>query len=90
MDAGCGPGRYSKALVDFGIGKISLMDASGDILKCARQNLKDAIDNGIIVDITQAKLPSLPYEDGTFDAVLFNYVSRHTVIYMLLPIDNIL
>ena len=62
--------------MDLGVGKISLADASGDILKYAQQKLKDAVEKGIVLDVTETKLPALPFEDNSFDAVLFNYVSR--------------
>ena len=75
LDAGCGTGRYSKALVDLGVGKISLLDSSPEMLKVAAEKLKTAIDTNIVDKITEAILPDLPFDDGNFDAVMYNYVS---------------
>ena len=86
LDAGCGSGRYAKALVDLGVGNMSLLDASVEMLRLAKENLKgswqtDSVgDKGELVeehvrDIIEAKLPTLPFQDGTFDAVMYNYVS---------------
>ena len=78
LDAGCGTGRYSKALVDLGVGKISLLDSSPEMLKVAAKKLKTAIDTNIVDKITEAILPDLPFDDGNFDAVMYNYVSIGT------------
>ena len=87
LDAGCGTGRYAKALVDLGVGKVSLLDASVEMLKLATENLKgvptetDAVGEKLaseeqhVWDIIEAKLPALPFQDGSFDAVMYNYVS---------------
>ena len=51
------------------------MDACVEMLKFAEQKLKDAIEKDIIGEIIGAKLPALPFDDGSFDAVMFHYVS---------------
>ena len=76
MDAGCGTGQYTKALLDFGVGKFTLLDASAAMLDVAKQKLSEFISNGAIADIVQATLPALPFSGGTFDAVMFNTVIR--------------
>ena len=73
MDAGCGTGNFSKALLDLGVGKLTLQDANLEMLKVAKKKLSDAIDNKI-VDVIHAALPGLPYNVGQFDAVMFNAV----------------
>ena len=74
LDAGCGTGNYAKALIDYGVGKVTLMDASHNMLSKARDKLKDAIDKKIVDQVIEAKLPKIPVEDGTFDMVLYSLV----------------
>ena len=74
-DAGCGTGLYAKVLFEMGIGKLSLLDASPAMLFIAKVNLNDAIKQNIVDAVVEAKLPDLPFEDGIFDAVMFNQVS---------------
>lgn len=75
LDAGCGTGNYAKALIDLGVRKITLMDGSKDMLGVAKNKLKNEIDNKIIDQVVEAKMPPLPFEDGSFDVVLFSLVS---------------
>ena len=74
LDAGCGTGNYAKALIEFGVGKITLLDASKDMLAVAKEKLKAEIDSGIVDKVVEAKMPPLPFEDGSFDVVLFSLV----------------
>lgn len=76
LDAGCGTGHYAKDLLDLGLGKISLLDASPEMLQIAEKKLKDYITKKS-VDITMAKLPDFPFDDSTFDGVMFNQVLHH-------------
>ena len=80
LDAGCGTGRHSKALIDLGVGKMSLLDASAGMLKLAVEKLKGAIEKNVVDKITESVLPNLPFDEGTFDAVMYNYVSNKTII----------
>ena len=75
LDAGCGTGRYSKQLIELGIGKVTLLDKSLTMLEIAKERLKDEITSKAVVDIVKASLPDLPFPPVTFDAVMFNYVS---------------
>ena len=75
LDAGCGTGHYTEALVDKGLGKVTMIDASAEMLSVAKKKLKTAIDTKVIDNVIQVKMPPLPFEDGTFDAVMFNLVS---------------
>ena len=40
----------------------------------AKDKLKNAIDEKIVDQVVQAKMPTLPFADGNFDAVLFSLV----------------
>ena len=77
LDAGCGTGHYAKVLVDMGVGELHLMDACPDMLNIAKDKLKDAIKQNIVASVVEAKLPDLPFQDGIFDAVMYNHVSTH-------------
>ena len=58
-----------------GLGKVTMLDASAEMLSIARDKLKIAIDDKIVDSIIEAKMPDLPFDDGTFDAVMYNFVS---------------
>ncbi|XP_060606776.1 uncharacterized protein LOC132759067 [Ruditapes philippinarum] len=77
LDAGCGTGNYSKALIEYGVGKVTLMDASSGMLEQTKKKLVNAIENNIVTDVVQNKLPKIPFGNGTFDAVLFSLVLHH-------------
>ncbi|NDC10370.1 MAG: class I SAM-dependent methyltransferase [Oxalobacteraceae bacterium] len=62
VDVGCGSGRWA-AVVAPRVGRLLLLDASGDALAVARQNLAD-IPN---VLFEQASVGSLPLEDTSLD-----------------------
>ena len=75
LDAGCGTGNYTKALIKNGVGKVTLMDASSGMLQQAKIKLADAIAEKTVAGFVQNKLPTIPFEDESFDAVLFSLVS---------------
>ncbi|XP_045189764.2 demethylmenaquinone methyltransferase-like isoform X2 [Mercenaria mercenaria] len=70
LDAGCGTGNYAKDLIDYGVGHVSLIDASTGMLEKAKDKLKGAEYARKVVDIVDSKIPPLPFPDETFDAVL--------------------
>ena len=74
MDAGCGTGHYTKALIDLGIRRFTLLDASAEMLDVAKDKLADAIRDRVVADIVQAVLPDIPIDNDVFDAVIFNLV----------------
>jgi len=77
LDAGCGTGNYSKALLEAGVGKVSMLDGSDGMLSRAKAKLQNFIDSKNIVDIRKHLLPTLPFEDDTFDVVMFMLVLHH-------------
>src|SRR5437868_12209979 len=61
LDVGCGAGRALRLAADRGA-KVTGLDASHGLLEYARRRVPDAT-------IVQGELQSLPFADGTFDAV---------------------
>ena len=49
-----------------------MLDASAEMLHVAREKVADAIKEKIVNAIIEDTLPNLPFEDGAFDAVMFN------------------
>ncbi len=62
VDVGCGSGRWA-AVVAPRVGKLLLVDASGDAIAVARKNLANAPN----VRFEQASVESLPVEDASLD-----------------------
>ncbi|XP_053380871.1 demethylmenaquinone methyltransferase-like isoform X1 [Mercenaria mercenaria] len=77
LDAGCGTGNYAKALIDYGVGQVTLLDASPGMLEKAKVKLADAIESGKIKEVVEATMPPIPFPDASFDAVMFNLVLHH-------------
>ena len=61
-------------MIKHGIGKVTLLDASEEMLNKARDKLKDAVKQNIVVDIVKSVMPTLPFEDNSFDVILFSAV----------------
>ena len=74
MDAGCGTGNYSLALLQAGIGKVSLFDASNGMLDLAKNKVDKYQREDKIGGIKQCVLPTIPFEDESFDVVMINMV----------------
>ncbi|XP_052780698.1 demethylmenaquinone methyltransferase-like isoform X2 [Mya arenaria] len=77
LDVGCGTGLYGKALLDLGLGKMSLIDASKDMLSVASNKLATYIEQGCVLSLDHYQTPPLPYQNGSFDVVLLNMVIHH-------------
>ncbi|XP_053407329.1 ubiquinone biosynthesis O-methyltransferase-like [Mercenaria mercenaria] len=77
LDVGCGTGNYAKDLIEYGVGHVSLLDASASMLEKAKDKLSGAAVAKKVVDIVEETIPPLPFPDKTFDAVMFNLVLNH-------------
>lgn len=75
LDAGCGTGNYSAALVGR-VGRLSAVDLNDDMLARARNKLA-AEDRCGRVDFHRASIDALPFEDAVFDGVMVNQVLHH-------------
>ncbi|XP_057298838.1 demethylmenaquinone methyltransferase-like [Hydractinia symbiolongicarpus] len=75
LEAGCGTGNYSLALLQNGIGKLTLLDASEGMLAKAKSKLSKHEDR--LIEVKQHALPEIPFADGTFDACTFIQVLHH-------------
>lgn len=65
LDAACGPGWYSKWLIDHGA-KVTSLDASPEMIKYAKDRLSGHESSIICADLDK----ELPFSGGTFDIVL--------------------
>ena len=77
LDAGCGTGSYSKAFLEHGIGKVSAMDASEDMLAKAREKLVPYLMQKRMDDIKWGELPTMPFPDSSFDVIALIQVLQH-------------
>jgi ubiquinone/menaquinone biosynthesis C-methylase UbiE len=75
LDAGCGTGNYAAAIFPY-IGRVNGIDFNPDMLKQAQAKLADGINAGKAA-FEQGSLLALPFESGTFDAVMINQVLHH-------------
>ena len=75
LDAGCGTGNYSAALLPR-VGRISAVDLNDDMLNRARNKLADEGQRGRI-DFHRASIDALPFAEATFDGILINQVLHH-------------
>jgi ubiquinone/menaquinone biosynthesis C-methylase UbiE len=72
LDAGCGDGRYLRALDAELPKRIAGADIAERILETARAAIPRA-------ELVQANLESLPFADGSFDLVLCSQVIEHVL-----------
>ncbi|WP_433331382.1 class I SAM-dependent methyltransferase [Spirillospora sp. CA-294931] len=69
LDVGAGPGIVSAEATRRGA-EVSALDADPGMVETARRNVPG-------LDVRVAVLPDLPFEEGTFDAVVGNFVINH-------------
>jgi ubiquinone/menaquinone biosynthesis C-methylase UbiE len=75
LDAGCGTGNYSRALLPH-ITRIEALDRSPGMLEVAGGKLADAIEAGRVA-LHRGEIDALPLPDTTFDGVMVNQVLHH-------------
>ena len=63
LDAGCGTGRFAAELADSGIARVWGVDQSPEMLAVARAKTRRA-------EFREARLDSLPFKSGWFDAAV--------------------
>ncbi len=75
LDAGCGTGNYSKALISH-VARIEAVDINAGMLDKARAKLRLEFSAGRI-QFHQARIDALPLEDKSVDGVMVNQVLHH-------------
>ncbi len=75
LDAGCGTGSYSQALLEH-VGRVEAVDLNDGMLDVARNKLATAYAAGRVV-FNQAAIDALPLEDASVDGVMLNQVLHH-------------
>lgn len=75
LDAGCGTGAYSEAIVGQ-VGRIEALDMSQGMLAAARAKLGTEAAAGRIA-FHQGSIGELPFEDASLDGVMINQVLHH-------------
>jgi SAM-dependent methyltransferase len=73
LDAGCGTGSYSDALLHY-VGRIEAVDMNPGMLEVASRKLAGA---GKRVSFHSSRIDELPFEDATLDGVMINQVLHH-------------
>jgi SAM-dependent methyltransferase len=73
LDAGCGTGSYSNALLHY-VGRIEAVDLNDGMLEVASRKLAWAKDR---VSFHSSRIDELPFEDATLDGVMINQVLHH-------------
>ena len=73
LDAGCGTGSYSEALLGY-VGRIEAVDLNPGMLEVAARKLAWAEDR---ISFHSSRIDELPFEDSTLDGVMINQVLHH-------------
>ncbi len=75
LDSGCGTGNYSAALAPY-VGHVTAIDLNQAMLDQAAQKIAmHQLEERVRIE--QGSMLDLPFEDGTFDAAMFNQVLHH-------------
>jgi ubiquinone/menaquinone biosynthesis C-methylase UbiE len=75
LDAGCGTGAYSQAMLPH-VGHIDAVDLNEGMLCVAQAKLADGEKRGRIA-FHRGSIDALPFADGGFDAAMINQVLHH-------------
>ena len=73
LDAGCGTGSYSDALLHY-VGRIEAVDMNAAMLEVAARKLAWAGDR---ISFHSSRIEELPFEDANLDGVMINQVLHH-------------
>ena len=74
LDIGCGTGNYSLAFLEKGLKSMTMVDASDEMLECAKEKTKNFSSQ---VTIQNATLPSLNFPENSFDVITCMQVLHH-------------
>ena len=72
LDAGCGTGAYARLVLSH-VDRVDAIDLNAAMLARARTKFADADP----IVFHQGDVAALPFENGTFDAVMYNQVLHH-------------
>lgn len=86
LEAGCGTGNFSLGFLQNGIGHLTMIDASVGMLERAKQKVKGYVNE--VRELKQHRLPTLPFEDETFDCVTLVQVLHHLDTFHLKESTN--
>ncbi|MDP8978946.1 MAG: class I SAM-dependent methyltransferase [Actinomycetota bacterium] len=75
LDAGCGTGNYSRAVLGH-VGRVEAVDGNPDMLRVARVKMAGEHDTGL-VGFHEGDITALPFEDEVFDGAMVNQVLHH-------------
>lgn len=81
LEAGCGTGNFSLGFLQNGIGHLTMIDASAGMLERAKQKVKSYTKE--VKELKQHMLPTIPFDDDTFDCVTLVQVLHHLDTYHL-------
>jgi SAM-dependent methyltransferase len=73
LDAGCGTGSYSNALLAY-VGRIEAVDMNPGMLDVAARKLAWAGDR---ISFHSSRIDELPFENATLDGIMINQVLHH-------------
>ena len=73
LDAGCGTGNYSQAMLEYA-GRIEAVDMNPGMLDVAARKLAWAGDR---ISFHSSRIDELPFENATLDGVMINQVLHH-------------
>ncbi|MCH2493880.1 MAG: class I SAM-dependent methyltransferase [Gammaproteobacteria bacterium] len=75
LDAGCGTGIYTFALIDQ-VHRVEAVDLNRSMLSVARSKMDSTAENGRI-GFTQGSITQLPFKTRSVDSVMMNQVLHH-------------